>query len=107
MSSGAEKSSITPPASPAPLSEATYSAMFAGADQGFCLLQLIFDDQNRPIDYLYLDVNDAFEQHTGIKGALGKTIRELVPDLDEAWFRLYGGVALTGKPYVLKTTPPP
>ncbi len=81
----------------APLTGEMYHALFAGADQGFCLLQVIFDDKDRPIDYRYLDVNDAFERQSGLKNAKGKTIREMVPDIDPQWFAVYGNVALTGQ----------
>ena len=46
----------------------------------------------------FLASNPAFERHTGLVNALGKTARELVPDLDDFWFRTYGSVALTGEP---------
>jgi GAF domain-containing protein len=59
---------------------------------------VLFDGQDKAIDYRFLEVNAAFERHTGFANALGRTIRELVPDLDEFWFRTYGNVALTGEP---------
>lgn len=75
-----------------------YRAMFDAADVGFCIIRMIFDGQNTPIDYHFVDVNPAFERHTGLVKPVGKTARELVPDLDEFWFQTYGNVALTGEP---------
>lgn len=75
-----------------------YQALFASIDYGFCVLQLIFDADDRPLDYRFLKANPAFAEHTGLQNAVGRTARELVPDLDESWFRLYGNVALTGEP---------
>ena len=78
--------------------EANYRNLFASMDQGFCVLEMIFDEKNQPIDYRFLEANPVFEELTGLKGAIGKTARELVPNLETHWFTLYGNVALTGKP---------
>jgi PAS domain S-box-containing protein len=79
-------------------SEAKYRSLFESMDQGFCILQLIFDEQHKPIDYRYIETNPVFERQTGMKNALGRTIRELVPDIEPFWFDIYGTVALTGEP---------
>src|SRR4028118_1097772 len=67
-------------------------------DEGFCILQLTFDEKQKPIDYRFIEINPAFEQQTGMKNALGRTVRELVPDVEPFWFDIYGTVALTGEP---------
>lgn len=77
-------------------SEAKYRSLFNSMDEGFSILQLIFEQQ-RPIDYRYIEINPAFEQQTGLKNALGKTIRQLVPDIESFWVEIYGRVALTGQ----------
>ncbi|HEX6243040.1 MAG TPA: PAS domain S-box protein, partial [Polyangiales bacterium] len=77
--------------------EARYRALFETIDDGFCIMQLLFDQEGEPVDYRFLEANAAFEEHTGLRNALGRTAREMVPDLDESWFRLYGKVALTGE----------
>ncbi len=59
---------------------------------------MLFDDNEDPVDYQFLEVNPAFENHTGLHGALGKRARELVPDLESHWFEVYGNVATTGEP---------
>lgn len=79
-------------------SEERYRTLFETVDEGFCVLEMIFDAQDKPLDYRFLEVNPAFERHTGLVNSVGKTVRELVPDLDDSWFQLYGGVALTGVP---------
>lgn len=77
--------------------EERYRALFDVLDDGYCLIQLLFDASGRAVDYRFLEANPSFEEHTGLRNALGRTVRELVPDLDESWFRLYGNVALTGE----------
>ncbi|HZH04544.1 MAG TPA: ATP-binding protein, partial [Myxococcaceae bacterium] len=77
--------------------EARYRTLFESIDDGFCLIQLLFDDAGLPVDYRFLEANGAFERQSGLIDAVGRTARTLVPDLDPSWFRLYGDVALTGK----------
>ncbi len=67
-------------------------------DQGFAIIEIIFDAAGQPQDYRFLETNAAFVQHTGLSGATGRRIRELVPEIEEIWYRTYGQVALTGQP---------
>ena len=50
------------------------------------------------ISVRYMTSVNTFERQTGIRNATGRRIRELVPLLEERWFEIYGGVALTGEP---------
>lgn len=79
-----------------------YQALFDRMDQGLCILQVIFDADDRPIDYRFLEVNRVFEQQLGMAGALGKTIREIAPDIEPFWVDLYGRVALNGESALLE-----
>ncbi|MBC7808514.1 MAG: PAS domain S-box protein, partial [Akkermansiaceae bacterium] len=79
-------------------SEARYRTLLESVDEGFCVIEILFDDSDRPVDYRFLETNPAFERHTGLAGVVGRTVREFVPDMDESWFRIYGGVARTGEP---------
>jgi PAS domain S-box-containing protein len=78
-------------------SEERYRTLFHSIDEGVCVLEMLFGPDGRPADYRWLDVNPAFERHTGLENAVGRTARELVPDLDASWLELYGKVALTGE----------
>ena len=75
-----------------------YTTLYNSMDEGFCIVDVLFDEAQCPIDYRFLDINPAFEQQTGLHGALGKTIRELVPTHEQHWFDTYGQVARTGQP---------
>ncbi|MDZ8104932.1 MAG: PAS domain S-box protein [Nostoc sp. DedQUE12a] len=79
-------------------SEAKYRTLFESIDEGFCICEMLFDENGKPIDYRFLKVNPAFEKMTGLKQATGKTARELVPNLEACWFEIYSKVVLTGKP---------
>jgi len=76
-----------------------YHALFQAMDQGFCVLEVIYDDTSQqPIDCRYLELNSAFAQQSGMPAdAQGKTMRELMPDLAPFWFETYGRVARTGE----------
>ncbi len=79
-------------------SEERYRTLFESIDEGFCVIEMLFDQNDKPIDYRFLEVNPSFEQQTGFKQAEGKTMRQLVPNLEDSWFEIYGKVALTGEP---------
>lgn len=79
-------------------SESRYRTLFNSIDEGFCILQVLFDDELKPVDYRFIETNPAFEQQSGMKNALGRTIRELVPGIEPVWFDIYGKVALAGEP---------
>jgi PAS domain S-box-containing protein len=78
-------------------SDTRYRMLFDAIDEGFCVLEVIFDDADRAIDYRYIEMNPAFEKHTGWTDAIGRCVRELAPDMEEQWFETYGRVALTGE----------
>ena len=78
-------------------SEAKYQTLFNSIDEGFCIIEMLFDKHDKPIDYRFLEVNPAFEKQTGIHNAVGKRMREFVPNHEEHWFETYGKVALSGK----------
>jgi len=75
-----------------------YVALYNSMDEGLCIIEVLFDAAEYPFDYRFLDVNPAFEKQTGLYGALGKTIRELVPAIEPVWADVYGRVSLTGEP---------
>jgi PAS domain S-box-containing protein len=78
-------------------SEARYRTLFESIDEGFCVIELMFDG-DRPVDYRFIETNPAFVDQTGLKDAVGQTARAILPGLEEYWFETYGAVALSGKP---------
>jgi PAS domain S-box-containing protein len=79
-------------------SQDRYHMLFEALDQGFCVVDMVFDERHRPVDYVFVEVNSAFEAQTGLHHAAGKSMRSLRPEHEEHWFETYGRVALTGKP---------
>ncbi len=79
-------------------SEERYRTLFGDSTTGMCIIEMKFDAEQRPIDYMIVEGNAAFEQLTGLVAANGKWVSEVAPGLEQHWFDLYGRVALTGEP---------
>ncbi len=79
-------------------SEDRYRTLFNCMDQGYCVVEVIFDAQHKAYDYRFLEVNPPFEEQSGLANATGKTILELIPDFNPRLIATYGQVALTGEP---------
>jgi len=79
-------------------SEVHYRTLFDSIDEGFCIIEMIFDENDRPVDYRFLETSPSFEKQTGLIAARGKRMRELAPKHEEHWFETYGRIALTGEP---------
>ncbi len=81
-------------------SEEHYRSLFDNMLNGFAYCQMLFEG-NRPVDFIYLQVNTAFEGLTGLKDVTGKRVSAVIPGIRESdpeLFEIYGRVALTGKP---------
>ena len=78
-------------------SEEKYRAVFDSIDEGFCVIEMLFDDADNAIDYRFLEVNQVFEKQTGIANAVGRRMREIAPAHEEHWFQIFGQIALTGE----------
>ena len=79
-------------------SEEKYRTLFDSIDEGFCIIEMVFDPEYRPLDYRFLEVNASFERQTGMHEAKGKLMRSFAPNHEAYWFEIYGKVALTGQP---------
>ncbi|MGL5059966.1 MAG: PAS domain S-box protein, partial [Microcoleus sp.] len=79
-------------------SEERYRTLFESIDEGFCTVEMLFDENDTPIDYRFLEVNPRFEPQTGLRQAVGKRILEMLPEHEQHWFEIYGRIAMTGEP---------
>lgn len=64
-------------------SEERYRELFEGMDEGFCIIEVIFEG-DRAVNYVLVDVK-------------GRRMREIAPDHEQYWFDYYGEVARTGE----------
>ena len=79
-------------------SEARYRTLFESLDEGFCIIEVLFDENATATDYRFLETNPAFVRQTGLVNAVGRSIHELVPANESHWFETFGRVAWTGEP---------
>ena len=81
-------------------SEQRYRSLFDNMTEGFAHCRMLFEN-GRPVDFIYLDVNDAFTRQTGLKDVVGRKVSEVIPGIcetDPELLERYGRVALTGQP---------
>lgn len=76
--------------------EERYRTLFEAMDEGFGIFELVFEG-DEPVDYRFLEVNPAFERHTGLKDPVGRTARELLPGRELTLLPIYGQVVRTGE----------
>jgi PAS domain S-box-containing protein len=76
-----------------------YRTLFDITDDGFVIVQPIFDEDGNSDDYYNLQINKAWERQTGLSAAKfeGKRIREAMPNVEPFWPKTYADVIRTGK----------
>ena len=72
-----------------------YQEVFEAVGTGFCVLEILFE-QAQAVDFIYCRVNAAFERITGLSDVVGRHSSEVLPGLDEYWFRVFGRVVGDG-----------
>ncbi|MFD1139881.1 PAS domain S-box protein [Larkinella insperata] len=78
-------------------SEEKYRLLFSSIGEGFCLIELRFNDHGQAVDFRFLDINPSFEKLTGIHNGVGRWVRDIIPDNEQYWFDRYAEVARTGQ----------
>jgi PAS domain S-box-containing protein len=83
-------------------SERRYRSLFANMNSGFAYHKIVLNDDGKPVDYVFLEVNEDFERLTGLRkeGILGKRVTEVLPGIEKevaGWISIYGKVAITGE----------
>jgi len=82
-------------------SEKRYHSLFENMLGGSAYCKMLYDDHKRPIDLVYLEVNDSFKRLTGLRDVVGKRAADAIPGIWESHpelLEIYGRVALTGVP---------
>lgn len=80
-------------------SEAHWRGLFAKLNEGMVIGELIRDGDGAVTDWRYVDVNAAWGELIGIdpSDTVGKTVRELVPEVERIWIDRCADVVRTGK----------
>lgn len=81
-------------------SEEKFRALVTQMQQGLAVHEVITDKKGKVVDYRFLEVNDSYEKLTGLKRKriIGKTVKEVLPDIEEYWIEKFGEVAVSGVP---------
>lgn len=74
-----------------------YHSIFNSIDEGFCIYELVYDLYDKPADLRWIEVNPAYETHTGLKDVVGKLHSELSLQTEDFWFDIYNKVVKTGE----------
>lgn len=82
--------------------EEKLSLLFETMPAGWAEHRMVFDDDGHPCDYIFLEVNSAFERFTGLTREMivGKKVTEVIPGIRDArpdLIALYGKVVTTGE----------
>lgn len=82
------------------LSEERYHSLFENMIDGYAYCEMVYTEQNQPVDFIYLEVNKSFERLTGLENVVGKPVSEVIPgarEMNPELFEAYNRVALSGK----------
>ena len=80
-------------------SDEPFRELFESIDEGVATLEVLFDENDRAIDYRFLAVNRAYHAVSGMGGeVVGKRVSEVLPDIDPSVIQRMGKVALSGEP---------
>jgi PAS domain S-box-containing protein/putative nucleotidyltransferase with HDIG domain len=76
------------------------SLMLRNMVEGLALHEVLYDENGRPCDYRYIDVNPAYEAATGLRAdeIIGRTLLEVLPGSESSWFERFEAVVTTGIP---------
>jgi len=81
-------------------SERKFRSLFENMVEGFAFCKMLYEDGN-PQDFIYLDVNQSFENLTGLRNVTGKKVSVVIPsirEVDPMLFEACNRVTLSGKP---------
>lgn len=98
MSTGCEPRDIRDTEQALRQSEEKYRTLFDAISEGFCIAEVIQDDDGRVTGMHYLEANPAFERHTGLHDVIGKSSDALFPNMESYWLDAATRVMQTGRP---------
>jgi PAS domain-containing protein len=80
-------------------SEQRYSLLFNSIPEGFCLVEIVRDENNVAVDLRFLEINDAYAKlvNRSREQIIGKPTRESFGAVENYWYQLYDKVAKTGE----------
>ena len=87
-------------------SEKKYRVLFKNMLNGFAYHKMIFDEKGKPVDYIFLEINEAFKQLTGLSSdIIGKKVTSIFPGIEKNepdLISIFGKVARTQEPATIE-----
>jgi PAS domain S-box-containing protein/putative nucleotidyltransferase with HDIG domain len=86
-------------------SEQMHRSLFDHMLNGLAHCRIVIES-GRPVDFIYLNVNDNFERLTGLKDVVGRRVSEVIPGIredDPELIEIYGRVAMGAEPERFET----
>ncbi|GGB16622.1 hypothetical protein GCM10011380_02640 [Sphingomonas metalli] len=79
-------------------SEVRYRTLFERMGQGYLEGQILRDVEGRAVDFRLLELNPVFERllRIPVDEAIGRPIREVLPDVEEFWIETYDRIVRQG-----------
>jgi PAS domain S-box-containing protein len=77
--------------------EESYCSLLNTIDEGFCIIEIVEDEANSPLDFRFVETNPAFAIQSGVNDVVGKTIRQAFPQEPDEWIDIYDTVLNSGK----------
>ncbi len=83
-------------------SEGKYRSLFENMINGYAYCRMVYNERDEPVDFVYLEINDAFEKITGLKrdDVVGRRVSQAIPGTlqdNPEIVKTYGRVARSGK----------
>ncbi len=83
-------------------SKLRYRSLFENMLDGFACHKVVFDENSKPVDYIFIEVNEAFENMTGLmkEQLIGRELSNVFADFRDSifdWDKLYDQVIDGGK----------
>lgn len=81
--------------------QVVYQEILQKSSEGYALHKIICDEKGKPSDFLFIELNQAFEDFTGLRvpDVINKKASEVIPDLFSSkfnWLEVYGDIAVNG-----------
>ena len=87
------------------ISEKNYKSLFQNMNSSASLYEVIYNEQGKPCDYRFLEVNTFYEKNIGFNATdvVGKTLLEIFPATEQEWLETFENVVLTSNPATIES----